>query len=136
MRAMKTSSFSPSGPHHHSRHNLLNRWRSDLLHRRAGLGAQDFEHAFDPGLAECPEPPQIGPTDAHGVRPHRQRLDDVGTAPKTAINQDWDAAGYRRDDIRQGFDCRATAVIDTATMVRYDDSVHANIDCQKRVFGR
>jgi hypothetical protein len=40
------------------RRQILDRWRTDLLHRGAGLGTKYFEDALDTRLAECCETPQ------------------------------------------------------------------------------
>src|SRR6266545_2057291 len=66
-----------SRPLHHRRHQCLDVGRTHLLHHRAGLDAQELEHALDAGLSEGAETPGIGPADADGGRAHAQSLDDV-----------------------------------------------------------
>src|SRR6478672_2693070 len=89
-----------SRPAHHRRHEVLDRWRADLLHHGVSFGTQQFEHPLDAGLAEGAKTPDIGPTDADGVRADAQCLDDVGTATEAAIDDDRDAAVHGFDDFR------------------------------------
>src|SRR3954467_14681260 len=80
-----------SRPAHHRRREMLDRGSADLLHHGVGLGAQKLEHALDAGLAEGAEAPDIGPADADGVGADAQRLNDVGAATETTVDDDRDA---------------------------------------------
>src|SRR6185503_18490031 len=95
---------------HHRRRQMFDRWRPGLLHCGAQLRAQDLEHALDTGLAERAETPQIGPADTYGSCPHRQGLDDVGAAPKSAVRQHGHPAADRREDFRERLDGGSAAV--------------------------
>src|SRR5262249_5503800 len=126
--AMVLSMSDPSlifslGPPHHRRRELLDRGRADLLHHRIGLGAQDLEYLLAARLAEGAQSPDIRPPDAARGRAHAQRLDHVGAAPETGIDQDRDAAVHRLDDLRQRVDGRAPAVLAARAVVRHDDAV-------------
>src|SRR5436189_436645 len=98
-------------PTHHRRLEILDRRRADLLHDRAQLDAQQVEHPLDPRLAEGAETPDIRAPDTDALRAHRQRLDDVGAAAKTAVDQDRDATAHRLDDLGQRVDGGAAAVL-------------------------
>src|SRR6266568_2813150 len=78
----RTGATFESGPSHHRGHEVFDARRTDLLHGPVKLDAHQFEHALDSGLAERAEAPDVGPSDAHRARAHRQRLDDVGAAAK------------------------------------------------------
>src|SRR5215470_16968790 len=82
---------------HHGRDQMLERRRAHLLDQGAGLDAQELEYALHAGLAEGAEAPEIRP--AHADRPgaHAQRLDHVGAAAETGIDQDRHRAGDLHD---------------------------------------
>src|SRR5262245_14356141 len=80
-----------SSPAHHRRHQLLDRRRAHLLHHGVGFRAQKLERPLDAALAEGAEAPDIGPPDADGIGADAQRLDDVGAAAESAVDDDRDA---------------------------------------------
>src|SRR5215216_1693251 len=106
-----------SGAAYHGGHELLDRGCTDLLHHGAGLDAQELEHALHAGLAERAKAPDIRPADAHGGRPHAQRLDDVGAAAEPGIDQDGDAPLHRLDDLRQRVDGGAAGIFAARAVV-------------------
>src|SRR5262245_11528919 len=88
-------------PPHHVRCDVLQRRRAELLHGDAGLEPEHAEHAFDTGLSERAKTPQIGPADADGLCPDRQRLDDVAAMAEAGVDQNRDAATDSAHNFRQ-----------------------------------
>src|SRR6185369_17299585 len=88
----------------HVWYQMLDGRRADLLHGGVELDAQQLQHALDAGLAERTETPDVGPPDADRARAETQRLDDVGAAAESGVDQDRDAATDRFDDFRQRVD--------------------------------
>src|SRR5262245_29175810 len=89
------------------------------------LDAQELERALDARLAERAETPDVGPADAHGGRPHAQRLDDVGAAAETGIDQDRHASVHGLDDLRQRVDGGAAGILAARAVIGDDDRVDA-----------
>src|SRR5919201_1674679 len=112
-----------SSPPHHGRHQVLDGGRADLLHHGVRLDAQELEHAFDAGLPEGAEAPDIGPPDAHRRRAHAQRLDDIGAAAEAGIDQDRHAALHGLDDLRQRVDGGAAGILAARAVIGDDDAV-------------
>src|SRR5690242_496412 len=110
-------SFDSSRAPHHGRPQLLDRRRADLLHHRIGFRAQKLEHALDPALTEGAEAPDVRPADAHRIGADAQRLDHVGAAAETAVDDDRDAALYRLHDFRQRVDGRAPGILAARAMI-------------------
>src|SRR5262245_65599903 len=89
------------------------------------LDAQELERALDARLAERAEAPDVGPADAHGGRPHAQRLDDVGAAAETGIDQDRHASVHGLDDLWQSVDGGAAGILAACAAIGDDDRVDA-----------
>src|ERR1700691_6103766 len=104
-------------PAHKARVELLDRARAALLHGGAGFGAHDLEHALDAFLAERAEPPQIGSADADRLRAHRERLDRIGAAAESAVDDHGHAALHGGDDLRQRVDGGAAIILATSAVI-------------------
>ena len=89
-----------------------------------------------PGLTERAQAPDIGPADADGGGAHAQRLGNIGAAAETAVDQDRHSAAHHCDDLRQGVDRRASAVLAPGAVVRDDDAVQASLGGELRVLVR
>src|SRR6266581_6140390 len=100
--------------------DLLDGAHAALLHGTLELGPQQLEHALDAGLAEGTEAPQIGPSDAHALGAHGERLDDVGAAAEPAVDQHRDFSTHRLHHLAQAVDGRAPAVLPARAVVRHD----------------
>jgi hypothetical protein len=70
-----------------SARDTLHRWGTHRTHRDLKLGPQDLETTFDPCLPERRKTPSVRPADANCVRPKSERLEDVGPAAKTTVDQ-------------------------------------------------
>src|SRR5262245_13372050 len=119
-----------SGASDHRWAQIPERGRAQLLHRCPRFAAQDLEHALNASLTESTKAPQIGPADAHGAGPDGQRLDDVRSAPETAVDQDGHATGDGFDDVGQGIDGGPTPVLGAAAVIGDDDTIDANLGCE------
>src|SRR5262245_35017429 len=89
---------------HHTWDEVPNGGRADLLHRGVELDAHQLEHALDAGLTEGAEAPHVRAPDADRVRAQAERLDDVGAAPETRVNQDRHASAHGLGDFGQCVD--------------------------------
>src|SRR5215470_17077987 len=118
---METSSSAP----HHRRHQVLDGRRANLLHDGVKLGPQNVEHAFHTRLAERAEAPDIRSSDTNCGRADAQRLGDVGTPAKPAVDQNRRAPPHRLDDLRQRINGGPTGILAAPAMIRHDDSVDA-----------
>src|SRR5215467_7818888 len=101
-----TSARQPTGakelnPAHKGRREFRDRTYATLLHGDLKLGVQNLEHALDTGLAEGAEPPQIRPPDADSLGAERERLDDVGAAAESAVDEDGNSSGDDPAHFRQ-----------------------------------
>src|SRR5437879_6208139 len=134
--APKRLQSSSGRPAHERRRELPERAHAALLHRRLQLGAQELEHALDAGLAEGAQAPEVRPADAHRARAEREALDDVGAAPEPAVDQHRDAAAHGFDDLGQGVDGGAAAVLAARAVVGDDQAVEAVFHAQRRVLVR
>src|SRR5207248_7872172 len=114
---------------------FLHSAHATLHHRHARLRAQNLEDLRHAGLAEGAQPPQIRPADADCVRPHRERLGDVGAAAEAAVDQDEDLALHRVHNLGQHVDGGAAAVFAAPAVVGDDEAVDAVRDAEFRVLG-
>ena len=105
--------FTPwsARPPHKTRIEFLHRARAALLHGRARFGAHELQHPLDALLAEGPQPPQIGTADADRLRAHGERLDGIGAAAKSAVDDHGHSPFHRRDDLGQRVDGGAAIVL-------------------------
>src|SRR5215831_6438545 len=126
--------LGPSRPSHHSRREMLDGRRTDLLHDAQQLGPQQLQHALDASLAEGAEAPDIGPSDADRGRAHAQRLADIGAAAETGVHQDRDAAVDGFDNLGERINGGTAGVFAAGAVVRDDDGVIAVVGRQLRVF--
>src|SRR5215472_8462092 len=92
---------SELNPAHKGRREFRDRTYATLLHGDLKLGVQNLEHALDTGLAEGAEPPQIRPPDADSLGAERERLDDVGAAAESAVDEDGNSSGDDPAHFRQ-----------------------------------
>src|SRR2546430_16112704 len=106
------------------------------MHRGMQLGAQELEHAIDAGLDEGAQSPEVRPADAHRARAEREALDDVGAAPEPAVDQHRDAAAHGFDDLGQGVDGGAAAVLAARAVAGGGYAVEAVFHAQRRVLVR
>ena len=72
-----------------------------MLHGGARLGAYQVEHTLNALLAEGTEAPEIRPPDASCLRSDRERLDHIGAAAESAVDDHRHPAVHRRDNLRQ-----------------------------------
>src|SRR5690242_14332194 len=103
-----------SRPSHHGWREVAEGGRTQLLQGGAGLLAQDVEYTLDARLTEGAKTPKIGPADAHGTRPERERFHDVGATPEAAVDQHGQTAAGDCHDLRQSLDGGAAAVLGAA----------------------
>src|SRR6185295_7107089 len=61
--------------------------RAAVAHCEFEFALQDFNDPLDAGLTERTEAPQKGPADPDGFRAQRERLENVGTAAKSAVDE-------------------------------------------------
>src|SRR5215472_5487555 len=92
-RRTTTHGSKELNPAHKGRREFRDRTYPALLHGDLKLGVQDLEHALDAGLPEGAEPPQIGSPNADGLGAERERLDDVGAAAESAVDEDGNSSG-------------------------------------------
>src|SRR5207302_29428 len=87
-------------------------------------------------LLEGAQATEVGPADAHRARAQGQALDEVGAAPESAVDQYRDAAAHGFDDLGQGVDGGAAAVLAARAVVGDDQAVEAVFHAQRRVLVR
>ena len=97
-------------------------------HRQVGLGDEVGHHVAYAGLPGKRQPIDPGAPDADGVRPERQRLEDVGPRPDPAVE---DEHGLRADRLADGGQRveRGDGAVDlSAAVVRDDDAAGPELD--------
>src|SRR5437899_10215083 len=72
--------------------------RAAIPHHELQFALKNFQHAIDAGLAERAEAPQEWPADADRLRAERQRLEDIGAAADTAVDEHGNSAAHFGDD--------------------------------------
>src|SRR5215813_10841228 len=70
----------------------------------------------------------------HHVGPQRERLDDIGSTPESAVHHDRHAPTDRREDVRQHIDRRWGAVKLPAAVVGDEYAIRAILQREQRVF--
>ena len=79
-------------------------------------------------LTERTEAPDIRPADADRGGAERQRLEDVGAAPKAAVDEHGHAAAHRVDDLGQRVDRAAQRLVGAAAVIADNDAVGAVLE--------
>src|SRR5713226_8513165 len=78
----------------------VQRGHSGLFHNEFKLAPEEVQNLLDARLPERGQSPEIRPADAHCPRTQRQRLEDVCSATKAAIDQNRNAASDCFDHFR------------------------------------
>src|SRR5260370_32290190 len=116
--------------------DFVGRVVSRLSHDRAQFAVQNFEHGFDASLAKSPESPALRSPNTYRSCAKRQGFENVRAAPHAAVHNHGHSATNRVENIRQALNSRAQRVFGTSTVIRNDQSVHAVLDRELRVFAR
>src|SRR5690606_16696555 len=90
--------------------------------------AQQVQDMRDAGRARDGEPMQDGAPDQYRVGAQRQRLDDIGAPPDTAVRQHGNTSVDFRPDHRQNIEHGRNAVQYPPAMVRNDEAGDADIE--------
>src|SRR5215831_1082175 len=104
-----------------------------MPHHQRELTSEEVEHLVHTRLAEGCEPPDVWPANADGFGPEGEGLEDVGTSPNPAVDENRHLALYRVHDFRETFDRRAPALLRSPPVVRHDDPVHPVFHGERRV---
>ena len=88
--------------------------------RELDFGTQKLEDAPDTFLAIDCETPDSGTADQNSTGPECERLDDVGSAADTAVEEDGNLAGARLHDLGEHVEARGHAVQLASPVVRDD----------------
>src|SRR5215831_4992602 len=81
--------------------------RTAVAHDEFQLALEDFDHTVDSSLAEGPETPQERPADTDGLCSQRESFENIGSAPKSAVDKNGDSISDFGDDFGQRLERRS-----------------------------
>jgi hypothetical protein len=83
----------------------------------------DVDYCFDAFLTKRRQASTLWPANSHGRRTERQCLENVGSAPNSAVHEYRHFALYRSNNLRNAIDGCTQRLLVAATMVGNDDAV-------------
>jgi hypothetical protein len=113
---------------------LSKRGSSSLPHDCSQFATQYFQNGFVTRLAKRGQSPCFRPPYADRCRAHREGFENVRAVPDTAVHDNRNLASDAFDHFGQAFYGRAQTFLIWSSMIRHDETVHAVLNGDLRVF--